>query len=268
MRFLFFNLLLFVVMLSATNAQSYSKFSMGASIQGQLTGTILSGNSTELVRGNQTYETYTDSVSELNNIKGNFGITFWAFAFLTKRWTIQAGIGYLDVGFNRTQDNIQFMDTLYPGIGQGLLAEKSGGSGEKSIVFNYKYQYLQLPVLVNYDVYHSKDFFYKLSIQGGIGLNFLLNHEITARLNQFVVEGNDTYHFDSTGFEAKHITMNIMLGAKGEYRVDKRTIVFVNPVIGFYPISVSSGPILSYPYYFQLNVGLQYAFSLFDDKRK
>lgn len=264
-RFTFYCLLLFSVVGSA---QSFSKFSIGGSVHGLFTGAINTSNSSQIVAGSQTYEQYADSVQSYESMRFSVGATLWAHAFINKRWAFQGGLGYIDMGFQRTQHHIQYLDPLFPGIGQGKVLEKSGGSGEKVATYNYRYQYLQVPLFMQYEVYNSKDFFYKVSVCGGIGLNFLLNHQITAKLDNFVVEGESVFHLDSTGYEGKAVTFSAMLGAKGEYRMDKKTIVYIMPVLGICPVSVTKTPIQSYPYYFQLNVGVQYAFSLEDERRK
>jgi hypothetical protein len=262
---------LFICLLSnaTINAQSLTKFSIGASVSGLATGTLLSSSSNEPMKGGKTYQEYTDSVKSLSTFRTSLGIGFWAHAFLTKRLFLQAGVSYLDVGFQRVQSNIKYLDPLYPGIGsKGKLLELSSGSGEKSITYNFRYQYLQIPVMAEYEVYHTKDFFYKISLNAGFGMNILLKHQITANLSQFVVDGKNQYNLDSTGYTAKPVTFNFILGAKGEYRMDKKTIVYVMPLIGFFPMSVSSNQISSYPYYVQVHAGLQYAFSLKEEKKR
>jgi len=248
-------------------SQNFTKYSIGATISGVVTNTMDFSSSNKIVKGNQTFSQYNDSVSSYKSYRTSIGATLWAHMLINKVWSVQAGIGYIDVGFQRNQTNIQYLDPLFPGIGsKGRLLEKSNSS--KSIDYNYRYQYLTIPILFNYDVYASKDFFYKLSITGGVGLNFLMHHDIKANLYQFVVEGKDVYNLDSTGYEGRRLALSMMLGAKGEYRMDKKTIFYIMPVFGLYPIPVTKTEISTLPYYLQLNIGIQYAFDFAEEKKR
>lgn len=264
MRLCLFFILLFQIL--TTCAQSFTRFSISGSVHGSVTGSINTSSSNQIVSGNQTYAAYVDSANAFESPRLSFGAAVWGHKFITKRWGVQVGLAYEDVGFNRKQSNIQYLDPLYPGMGKGKLLELSSGSGEKSVIYSYRYQYIQLPVLVHYEVFSSKDFYYKISLTGGMGFNLLLNHQMTATLDQFVVDGESRFQFDSTGYNARFFTMNFMIGARSEYRFDKKTIVYAMPILGLYPISVSSGALHSYPYYFQVILGVQYALTFSDDR--
>lgn len=249
-------------------SQSFPRLSYGGSVHGMLTGSFNGSSSGRLINGSQTYSFYADSVSAHESSRTSLGASVWVHQFLSRKWGIQTGLSYVDVGHNRTQSNIQYMDPLYPGIGKGKLLELSSGSGEKKIVYSYRYRYLQIPVLAHYELFSSKDFYYKVSMSAGLGVNVLLQHQITAKLEQFVVDGNQTFQLDSSGFKARTLTFNAMLGMRGEYRFDKKTIVYLMPVFSIYPISVSSNEFTARPYYLQFNLGVQYAFSLSDERRR
>lgn len=263
-RLLLFFILLFQIL--SSRAQSFTRFSISGSVHGSVTGCINTSSSNEILSGNQTYAAYVDSTGAFESPRLTIGAAVWAHKFITKRWGIQAGIAYEDVGFDRKQSDIKYLDPLYPGMGKGKLLELSSGSGEKSVTYSYRYQYLQLPILVHYEVFSSKDFYYKISLTGGMGFNFLLQHQMTAKLDQFVVDGKDRFQFDSTGYNARFFTMNFMMGARGEYRLDKKTIVYAMPIIGLYPFSASSNALKSYPYYMQVILGVQYALTFTNER--
>lgn len=260
-------LTLLVILNISVFAQNFPKYSVGASIHGMVTNAMNFSSSNEIVTGNQTYSQYNDSVNSNKSYRTSFGATLWGHMLINKVWSMQAGIGYIDVGYQRNQTNIQYLDPLFPGIGsKGKVLEKSNTN--KIVDYNYRYQYLTIPIMFNHDVYASKDFFYKLSLTGGAALNVLVHHDIQAKLYEFVVEGKDVYNLDSTGCEGRRLALSMMLGAKSEYRYDKKTIIYIMPVFGVYPISVTHTHINSFPYYFQLNVGVQYAFNLSEERSR
>jgi hypothetical protein len=236
-------------------AQSKTKWSIGASINPTFSTSINTTNSSEKVNGsNLTYKQYNDSVRSKESYRFNFGVTGWFNYALNNKWDLQAGLGYMDVGFQRNQKNIKFNDKLYPGIGNGYLTELS--NNEKNIDYNYRYQYLHIPALFNYRVKKSGDYKITYSFTLGAAIDVLLRHKITANLDNFVVDNEKTFHLDSTGYGGRPFAFNIIVGGRVDYKIDKKYIVMVQPVIGFYPISVSSSPISVYPFYFSINMGL------------
>lgn len=207
-----------------------------------------------------TFKNYADSTNRRETMRISLGGTLWGFYQVNKQIKLQLGISYIDIGFRRTQENIQFQDPLFPGIGPGYVADNSQGSGTKSAEYNYRYQYLQIPIMVNYHLHQTRDFMYNFYIGGGIATNILLDHRISADLYHFTVDGETRFNLDSTGYEARRLGLNILVTAKGEYKFDKNTLFFVQPVFGISPISVSKTRIDSYPYYIQVNAGFIYTF--------
>jgi len=242
-------------------AQSRSKWTLGASINPTFCASINTTSSNSVVSGtNQSYSTYNDSISGKETYRFNIICpTLWFNYSLNMKWDIQTGLGYLDVGFQRLQSDIKFGDYLYPGVGSGRLLEKTNAS--RNVAYDYRYQYLHIPVLFNYHIGRSGDYKFNFSLTGGMALDVLLKHKMTANLD-FTMDGQNKYNIDSTGYAGRILALNIILGGRIDYKIDKTLTLMVQPIIGFYPISVSSSPISVYPFYFSLNTGLLYDFAL------
>ena len=237
-----------------------SKWSVGFSVNPMICATFNTTTSNAIVPGtNQSFKAYNDSIKGKESYRLNvLSATFWFNYSLNRKWEIQAGIGYMEVGFQRNQTNIKFDDQLYPGIGSGKLEELTSVS--RNIDYNYRFQYLHLPLLFNYHIKRSGDFRINYSLTGGLAVDVLLKHKMTANLD-FDLNGQHTFNIDSTGYNGRLFALNIILGGRIDYKIDKKLTLMVQPVFGFYPISVSSVPISVYPFYFTVHTGLVYEFA-------
>ncbi len=252
--------LLFLLFSVTAFSQSKSKWSLGFSLSPTFCATVNTTSSSDKVNGtNQAYTAYNDSINGKETYRFNLLCpTFWFNYSLDQKWSLQTGLGYMDVGFQHLQNDIKLNDALYPGIGSGKLLELTNTS--RNIKYDYRYQYLHVPVLFNYHVGKSGDYKFNYTLTGGIALDILLKHQMSANLD-FDLDGKNQYNFDSTGYGSRVVALNIILGGRVDYKIDKTLTLMVQPVIGFYPFSVSSGPISVYPYYFSLNTGLVYEFA-------
>jgi len=245
-------------------AQSKTKLSIGASITPTITGSLNTSSSDAIVSTTgQTYTKYNDSISNKETYRVSYGASVWVIYALTKNIDLQTGLTYLDVGFQRQLTNLKYLDRTYPGIGtgeySGIVIDKS--NVKKSIDLNYRYQYLQIPIMANFDLKRTRDLKFEFNMNAGIGLNFLLNHQLQAKMvDSYKIEGKSEYNFDSTGYSARNFALNVMVGGTMKYKYEKNIYLFAQPILGFYPLSVAGGDISSYPYYFSLNLGVIYSF--------
>jgi hypothetical protein len=238
-------------------AQTRSRVSFGLSVNPFYTWSIHSSESEEKIAGTTTsYKTYSDSVSKIQSSYLSFGATGWVNYFLNQDWSLQIGVGYADIGFMRLQDNIQYLDKLYPGIGTGKVIEKS--TSQKSIEYQYRFRYLQIPLLANYTFKAGRNFNTTYSLTGGLLCNVLLNHRLKANLVNWVMDGERTFYFDSTGYAARPMNMQLMLGARTDIRIDKQWVFMIQPFFSLSLFSVTSAPLFVTPYQLGANIGLVY----------
>ncbi len=248
-------------------AQSKTKFTIGGSINPLIAFSLNTSSSQDLIdvkRRNPdkpaytTLESYIDSTRSQRTYKGSVGFHVWANYLLNKKWTVQAGLGYVDIGFQRQHKNVQFNDMTYPGMGDGYIMELSGST--KTIDYNYRFQYIQIPVVMNYHLKQSRDYKWMFYLSGGLAANVLVKHQLTANLSQFVVEGEERYNFDSTGYNARPFAVNLLMGAKAEYSYEKNILFFAQPLFSVSPVSITGSKINVYPFYLGVNLGLVYTF--------
>lgn len=234
-----------------SHAQSKVIFTGGFSIAPTIESAINNGDA---------YTIYRDSVKSTQGVRLTLGFHAWVNYSIKKNLDIQAGIGYLEAGFSRKQTGLSFHQSTYPGIGSGKILDAT--NTQRDITYNYRFQYIQLPVMLNTYVKRSGDFKWVFNFSAGLVANILLKHQIQANLNPgFTIEGQKSFKIDSTGFDARLFALNLLIGSKIEYKADKNKIYFIQPLLGFYPLSVSGGDITSNPWYFTINAGVMYNLS-------
>ena len=254
-----FIFILFIIFNYSVSAQTRTKLALGFSLNPTATYGFNSSTSSKLVanKPNQTVSEYVDSIGESERIKLSIGATVWVNYLLNQKWTVQAGLGYSEVGFTIQQNNIQYKDAIFPGVGtSNTILDKS--NADRSIDYNYKYQYLTMPVLFNYYTTKAADFKWSYYLTGGVGVNVLLKHQMKAILDNFYIDNEKVFHIDSTGFEGRIVTLNLFLGGRIEYKLDKQITVFGQPMITAFPFSVSKTEQKSFPVGLQINCGVSY----------
>jgi len=252
----------FEILISNCLAQkTASKYSWGFGINPTLTYAINKSNSMDAARETPfiSLKDYTDSLNKFETWRSSMGATAWINYVMNRIWDVQVGLAYADLGYQRKQEGLLFKQTTYPGLGSGKIEDLSNPA--KDINYNYRFHYLQIPILFHYKYKKSGDFKFTYSFSGGVSTNILLKHQMTANLlNGFYIEGEKKFNFDSTGFKASPVTFNILLGGRIEYKLDKTSQLSVIPQIGFFPLGVTSGSINSNPIFFSL--GLAYVKSI------
>lgn len=239
-------------------SQSQEKMQIGGGACLIYSSAINSSTNNDNVPGKTySYSSYIDSINAYQDGRFTLGVSAKFHYALNKKWSIQTGLAYLNIGFNRMQSGINFKDSTYPGMGTGRVEELSGSA--KSITYSYRFQYLQIPLLANYIVKQTRDLKFTHRISAGFSANILLNHDIKAKLDEFVVDGEEVFKFDSTGYSAKEFGFNLLFGYKLDIKGADKQIYFIQPMLGISPISVSIAPLKSFPIFLQLNVGMLFS---------
>jgi hypothetical protein len=266
-----FSLFCFSILISTSLvAQTRSKLTFDVSLNPTATYSINTSSSDKQLSSNnpQTYSEYSDSISNFESYKLSMGGTVWVNYLLSRTWTVQAGIGYSEVGFTLKQEDIKFHDKLLTGTGSsGRLEDVSNSI--KNVDYSFKYQYLTVPVLFNRYIKRSGDFKWTYYFTMGAAVNILLKHQVKAKLDNFYIEGQNVFKIDSTGYEGRRVTPNIFIGGRFEYKLDKQFSAFAQPMITVFPLSVSKTEMKARPIGLQLNIGVAYNFdSEKDEKHK
>lgn len=235
-----------IVSANALFAQSKDKFEFGASVSLGTGGAILTS---------EAYKQYTDTMKCANGMHLNKGVNIWFDVLLSKKTDLQMGLGFQQIGFARTQTGLTFKNYTYPGIGTGRIEDLS--NTVKEITYNYRFSYLQFPLILNTNIGRSGNFKWISHFSVGITPQILMKHQLVAICNPgFSIEGKSQFKLDSSGFDGRILSLSIHAGFNFEYRAAKNKIYFFQPMLGFYPLSVSKTSNAAYPIFAGINVGV------------
>ncbi len=239
-----------------------SRINFYATIGSVFNGSINSSTSDKLANETQTYSKYQDSIASSETWRLTFSPQIGIIYKLSKDVDFQFGLGYIVLGHQRTLANLKYKDLTFPGIGSGLGNGKiiDNTNGERSINLNYRYHYLQVPLILNYHLnFRSLTPKVKIALSGGIGLNVLLKHDINAVLSTgFKIDEKSSFSLDSTGYSASIFTPNLMLGTMVDYNYSKQIKFVLQPMLGYYPLSVTNKDLAAKPWFVNFNFGVIY----------
>jgi hypothetical protein len=210
-----------------------------------------------------TYEQFNNDAKNNQTMRLNLSAHAWYNKTLGFNWTMQAGLGYLDMGFRREQNNLQDGEYIHKEIGEGKILDKT--NIEKNINYDYRFHYLDIPVWFNYELYKSKDYKTMYQFTGGVAANVLIKHQLTARLDNFSIDGKEKFQINNTGYDARAFSMQLNFGFKVIHKLDKETTIIVQPIYTIHPMSVTSGQIKVMPYSVMLHAGLVFDLTKFKD---
>ena len=257
---------LIIILLTYNNCiaqkNTISKLNFYATIGTVFNGSINSSTSSKIANGTQTFSKYQDSIASSETWRLTFSPQIGIIYKLSKDLDFQCGLGYIVLSHQRTLSNLKYKDLTFPGIGSGLGNGKiiDNTNTERNINLNYRYQYLQVPLILNYHInFRSLTPKVKFAISGGVGLNVLLKHDINAVLSSgFKIDEKSSFSLDSTGYSASIFTPNFMLGTMVDYNYSKQIKFIFQPMLGYYPLSVSNSDLEARPWFVNLNLGVIY----------
>lgn len=240
----------FLTFFGLLNAQSKSTLKLGTTLMPGLGSVFLAGS-------DSASKAFVSAQKSNINFKFNNSANIWLRYLVKRKLDIMFGLGYASQGFTRKQENLNLYDKTYPGIGTGRIEDLS--SSNKSINYNYTFNYLQIPVLLNWNVVASADYKIQFAYTAGANLEVLLKHKIVAHTSSgFAIDGEKRFVLDSTGFTANPIHLSLLGGCRVEFYVNKKIDLLVQPLISFSPLSLTQKPFSAIPYNFFLNLGFTY----------
>lgn len=246
---------------SQSQEKSYYSVTIGGGVVGASTTTTSTKPAVYML--NQNYTQYNDSVQQFQTSRFNFAATVWYNSSINDKFTLQAGLGYIEMGYRREQNDLKYGDYTYPGMGDGKIIENT--NVKRNIYYDYKFHYLQIPVWANYSVFKSKDFKTNVSVTGGLSAAILLKHQLVAKLDNFKIDDKEKFSFDSTGYNARALSMQVNLGLKVEHKLEKDITLIFQPMFNYQPISATSEPISVGLYGFMFNAGVVIDLDAFDE---
>lgn len=247
-----------VVSLSYSSiAQSEDESSFAITIGGGFTSASHQSSSQKQFAFNQnqiSYQQFSDTINNGLTPRLNLSVHVWYNKFISNKWNLQVGLGYLESGFRRRQEDLKLNDITHPGIGNGQINDFT--NNRKDVNYDYRFHYINLPVLVNYDILKTADLKTNVQFSAGISFDLLVYHNMVARLKNFTVDEKETFRIKETFHQPRTFSFQLNTGFKIEHKADKNTTLVFQPMFGYFPISTTSGEMKVNPYYFMLHAGI------------
>lgn len=233
---------------------SYYSLTIGGGLTGASVGSSSQAIYDDRPNNTQTYKQFADAIKKNQTTRLNFSAHAWFNKSLGFNWTMQAGIGYVDMGFRYQQNKLQDGDYINKNIGDGKVLDRS--NVEKNLNYDYRFHYVDIPVWFNYELYKSKDYKTTYQLTAGVAASILVKHQLTARLDNFTIDGKDKFQVNNTGLDARAFNMQLNAGFKVIHKLDKETTIIVQPMYSIHPISVTNSNLSVNPYSIMLHAGL------------
>lgn len=238
-------------------AQSMDDNYYSITVGGGYTGAFTASSSDAIFDDRQNNLTYKDFINKTrkdNTMRLNFSAHAWYNKILGFNWTMQAGLGYMDMGYRYEQNDLKTGDYIYKGVGGGKVLDNS--NVKKSINNDYRFHYLSIPVWFNYEFLKSGDYKTMYEFTGGVTATLLLKHQLTARLDNFTIDGEDKYQLNETGHDARTLNMQVNVGVRVLHKLDKETTIIIQPMYSIHPFSATNDKTQVYPYGIMLHAGI------------
>jgi hypothetical protein len=123
------------------------------------------------------------------------------------------GFTLSNMGYTGVKEDMQFLDSLHPNIGR--IEDLSQTSLSKDAFFYHKFSYLQIPLLLDYNIgskYKQNE--YRIGIVSGFSANVLLQHRTDIFLKGFSVAGDNEHTLEPSDFQLSEFNVHFHAGAK------------------------------------------------------
>jgi len=209
----------------------------------------------------------TDSkiVGASDSIRKTDGAAFkWQFGLdmrfaLDKEWSIQTGLSISNLGFKRTREGLQFLDSIHPAIGR---VEDLSDNGIKIATYTYEYTYLVVPLFFHYDISpRYKRQLYQHSFYFGPSFQYLIADELDIFTSGFSVAGSFDHKVEDTGYNPSQANIGFALGTRSQIRIESNLFVSLQPKLSLQLLNSGKDDWLKYNLFqATMEIGLNYRF--------
>jgi hypothetical protein len=252
--------------LTASGQTKQTGFKLGLSVLPNISSfNIVSGSNNFInPQSTVTFKQVADSVKGGDKIDWGLGIGLTFMYNIKQDIEFQTGISYSQIGFVRSISNLKFLDPIYPG-GPKINDQ----STSRTIFFNYRFNYIQVPVMLNFGIpFKNMNFQYNIYGTTGLQVNYYAGSKIKSQFEGFTVNGKDKATFDSTGFNMNKINVNASIGFRFEYLMKNKIILSAQPLLSYNLIPLTKGDLKMRGTTLIIALGVNYRFQKPDDKKK
>lgn len=204
------------------------------------------------------YQKMNDSLDKLDGFRAGFDFGLNAFFTTYSKVYFSIGIGYRNTGYRRHFESLKYKDSIqYMG-----KIDVFSDNGPKDITFNFRYHYLELPVMVHFSLNSREDQYDETNkfITIGLSPNWLLKNNYNARLFGFSIEEQVNFKGNEIFYTNRVFNCNVLLGGRFQTALNEDFRFNITPVISFPLLSqtVNEDATFVRPYSIMVNAGLSY----------
>jgi hypothetical protein len=155
-----------------------------------------------------------------------------------RNWKFQTGIGYARNSSRFERTGLEFHDTIHTEIGR---IEDLSQAATKTVIYKYNFDYIEIPLNFMYQIHVQKGTsFYTPYVLIGVQNQLLMKHFMHVDLKGFSAYGEQSFDIDKTGWDGAEYKMQLNLGARFEFKMEKSMAVSVQPEIKI-PLMATAG---------------------------
>ncbi|MEQ9064893.1 MAG: outer membrane beta-barrel protein [Vicingaceae bacterium] len=231
--------------LSLLVIQSMMGFSQENKLEYSLDYSI--GSSFRRVEGNSLILAFREAERPITTQGLNLQVKYG----LSERLGFVSGLGYNQYGEKLIYNNLTFGNMIDPRI--GFVYDPTSTSVPNSYELKYVYQFLTLPLLMDYSIINSEKS--GLTFQIGVTFNYLIGSKSVTNIDYS--DGSKDRNSANYSFDSNDLNFAGLLGIFYKRKLGEKFFFKVGPQVNYFFSSISgSDAIDHYPYRTSINLGI------------
>lgn len=144
---------------------------------------------------------------------------------------LQAGIQYTNTGFIKRVSNLNYKTKIHPDMEE--LDQTIQTVPEPTADLHYVFDYIDIPVLFNQEVYLSQTSskHWRFFTTYGVSLNFLLQDRVNVQLRGFTMDNKRIFNLQNTYLASQFFNSTVHAGFRANYEYSNKMGFFTQPII-------------------------------------
>lgn len=179
------------------------------------------------------------------------GVNFQLKYSLSERLGIVSGFGYNQYGEETNYEDLTYGYMIDPRI--GFVYTPVSSSDPTSAKRKYVYNFLSVPLLVNYAIIHKEKS--DLDIQIGVTVNYLIGSRTISKTRYS--DGKKDRNSTNYSFDSNDVNFAGLMGIFYKRKLGEKYFLKVGPQINYFFTSISGSNVIEhYPYRTSINLGI------------
>lgn len=201
-----------------------------------------------------------DSLRKVDKFKAGFGGGLHLGFSTFNRFYFSIGADYRETGFRRRVSGYKFRDSVrYLGTIEATFDNSQGNY----LTYRFRYHFIQIPVMFHYSLspIEAQSEEMNTFISFGIAPAWLIRNNYFTRIYGWSINEETTFAGEDVQYINNKFNLNVMLGARFQYRFSDPFVVSAEPMLNFSTMSQIGGGLSMYPLSLGVQAGIQYNIS-------